>query len=133
MSHTLISAAGIVVAAVVAGDVIAQSTPNVPMPEVIVETHRAVSTQIGTTSSGIPIHDVSMGYTVTAEGLDLSTPAGSRAMEARVSQAATAACQELARRWPNSSTTDTQCIRQATDRAMAQVRQLENEAVKARR
>ena len=82
--------AGTVAGVVVAGNVIAQ---NVPMPEVIVETHRAVSTRIGSTSGGIPIHEVSMGYTVTAEGLDISTPIGAQAFEARVSHAAMAACQ----------------------------------------
>src|SRR5262249_33726098 len=81
---------------VVAGNVIAQ---NVPMPEVIVEAHRAVSTRIGTTSQGVPINEVSMGYTVTAEGLDISTDIGKRAFEARISHAAMAACQEITRRF----------------------------------
>ncbi|MBV8974685.1 MAG: hypothetical protein JOY74_06150, partial [Sinobacteraceae bacterium] len=88
MNRKLIVAA-MVAGLVYAGNVIAQ---NVPMPEVIVETHRAVSTRIGTSSGGIPIHEVSMGYTVTAEGLDISTPVGARAFEARVSHAAMAAC-----------------------------------------
>jgi UrcA family protein len=121
--------AGAVAGVVVASDVIAQ---NVPMPEVIVETHRLVSTRIGTTSSGIPIKDVSMGYTVTAEGLDISTPIGRQAFEARVSQAAMAACQELGRRFRNARPSDAECARQATERAMAQVRQAEDAAAKGK-
>jgi UrcA family protein len=121
--------AGAVAGVVVAGDVIAQ---NVPMPEVIVETHRMVSTRIGTTSSGIPIKDVSMGYTVTAEGLDISTPIGRQAFEARVSQAAMAACQEITRRFHNATPNDAECARQATERAMAQVRQVEAAAAKGK-
>ena len=112
-----------------AGNVIAQ---NVPMPEVIVETHRAVSTRIGTTSGGIPIHEVSMGYTVTAEGLDITTPTGARAFEARVSHAAMAACQEITRRFHNATPDEAECARQATEKAMAQVRQVEEAAAKAK-
>jgi UrcA family protein len=121
--------AGAVAGVVVAGNVVAQ---NVPMPQVIVETHRAVSTRIGTTSGGIPIHEVSMGYTVTAEGLDISTPIGRQAFEARVSQAAMAACQEISRRFHNARPSDAECARQATERAMAQVRQVEDAAVKGK-
>ena len=126
MNMKLITA-GTVAAAAVAANVIAQ---NVPMPEVIVETHRMVSTRIGTTSSGIPIKGVSMGYTVTAEGLDISTPVGRQAFEARVTQAAMAACQEISQRFHNATPSEAECARQATERAMAQVRQVEAAAAK---
>ena len=118
---------GAVVGVVVAGNVAAQ---NVPMPEVIVETHRMVSTRVGTASGGIPIKDVSMGYTVTAEGLDISTEQGARAFEARISHAAMAACQEIGRRFRNARPSDAECARQATERAMAQVRKAEEAARK---
>lgn len=121
--------AGAVVGLVVAGNVVAQ---NVPMPQVIVETHRMVSTRIGTSSSGIPIREVSMGYTVTAEGLDISTPIGRQAFEARVSHAAMAACQEITRRFRNATPNDAECARQATENAMAQVRQVEDAAAKGK-
>ena len=121
--------AGTVAGVVVAGNVIAQ---NVPMPEVIVETHRTVSTRIGSTSGGIPIHEVSMGYTVTAEGLDISTPIGAQAFEARVSHAAMAACQEISRRFHDARPGDAECARQATENAMAQVRQVEQAAAKGK-
>jgi UrcA family protein len=62
---------------------------------------------------------VSMGYTVTAEALDISTPTGARALEARVSQAAMAACQEITRRFHNATPADAECARQATEKAMA--------------
>ena len=119
--------AGAVGGVVLAGNVIAQ---NVPMPHVIVESHRAVSTRIGSTSGGIPIQDASMGYTVTAEGLDISTEQGAKAFEARISHAAMAACQEIGRRFRNARPSDAECARQATDRAMAQVRQVEAAAAK---
>ena len=119
--------AGAVGGVVLAGNVIAQ---NVPMPHVIVESHRAVSTRIGSTSGGIPIQDASMGYTVTAEGFDISTPIGRQAFEARVSQAAMAACQELGRRFHLPSPGNAECARQATEQAMAQVHQVEDAAAK---
>jgi len=121
MNKKLITA-GTVAALAVSSNVIAQ---NVPMPEVIVETHRMVSTRIGQTASGIPIKDVSMGYTVTAEGLDISTEQGARAFEARISHAAMAACQEIGRRFRNARPSDAECAQQATERAMTQVRQAE--------
>jgi UrcA family protein len=121
--------AGAVAGVVVAGNVVAQ---NVPMPEVIVEAHRAVSTRIGTHASGIPIHEVSMGYTVTAEGLDISTPIGRQAFEARVSQAAMAACREITRQFHNATPNEAECARQATEKAMAQVRQVEGAAAKGK-
>ena len=120
--------AGAVTGIVVAGDLIAQ---NVPMPEVIVETHQAVSTRIGKSSGGIPIHEVSMGYTVTAEGLDISTPIGKQAFEARINHAARAACEEITRRFHNARPGTDECTRLATENAMAQVRQVEAAADKA--
>src|SRR5215469_3463382 len=121
--------AGTVAGVVVAGNVIAQ---NVPMPEVIVEAHRAALTRIGTTSQGVPINEVSMGYTVTAEGLDISTPIGAKAFEARVSHAAMAACQQITSQFHSGRPSDEECARQATEKAMAQVRQVEEAAAKAK-
>ena len=73
-----------------------------------------------------------MGYTVTAEGLDISTPIGRQAFEARVSQAAMAACQEISRQFHNATMkpNEAECARQATENAMAQVRQAEGAAAK---
>lgn len=121
--------AGAVTGVVVAGAVIAQ---NVPMPQVIVDVHQPVSTRIGKSSGGIPIREVSMGYTVTAEGLDISTPIGAQAFEARISQAATAACEEITRRFHTPRPASEECARQATERAMAQVREAEAAAAKGK-
>jgi UrcA family protein len=126
MNKALISAAG-VVAAVVASNALAQTPENA---EVLVESHRVVETSVGKSTSGVPIVDVSMGYTVTSKGLDISTAQGARAFEARVRDAATTACLELGKRYPNSSTSDTDCIKQATDKALAKAHQLEDAAPK---
>ncbi len=112
MKKMLIVSVG-AVAALAAGDVIAQ---NEPMQEVVVEASRLVSTTVvGRSSSGIPVNQVSMGYTVTAQGLDIGTPIGARAFEARVSEAAAVACRDVGRRYPNSGTSDAECVRDATD------------------
>lgn len=116
-----------IAAGVVGGQVLAQ---NVAMPEVVVESHRAVATTIGKTSSGIPIVDVSLGYTVSSQGLDIGTAIGARAFEARVKDAARAACEELGKRYPNSTPSDTDCARSAADKAMVKVHQLEDAASK---
>jgi UrcA family protein len=126
MKKALISAAG-VVAAVVGGNALAQTPENA---EVLVESHRAVETTVGKSYTGIPIVDVSMNYTVTSKGLDIGTPAGAREFEARVKDAATAGCKELGQRYPNSSTSDTECVKKAVDKAMVDARKLEDAAAK---
>ena len=125
--NTVVIAAGTVLALGVGSYVIAQ---NVAMPEVVVESHREVSTMIGKTASGVPVSDVSMGYTVNAKGLDIGTAIGARAFEARVADAARAACEELGKRYPDSTTNDAECTRKATEKAMLKVRQLEDAASK---
>ena len=69
---------------------------------------------------------------MTAEGLDISTPIGAQAFEARVSQAAMAACEEITRRFHNARPGNEECARQATEQAMAQVRQVEAAAAKGK-
>jgi len=98
----------------------------------LMNTLRAALTRIGTTSQGVPINEVSMGYTVTAEGLDISTPIGAKAFEARVSHAAMAACQQITSQFHSARPSDEECARQATEKAMAQVRQVEEAAAKAK-
>jgi hypothetical protein len=109
MKKAIISAACLV-GAIAGGNVMAQ---NVAMPEVTVESHRMVETTVGKSTSGIPVVDVSMGYTVSSKGLDISSAIGARAFEARIKDAASAACQELGQRYPNSSTTDQVGVYQA--------------------
>jgi UrcA family protein len=114
------SAAGVLVASVLGGSAIAQT-----QPEVVVQTQRMAATTIGRTATGIPILNISMGYTVSAKGLDLSSHAGALAFERRVSDAALAACKEIGRQYPNSTPPDAECAKVATDKAMVKVHELE--------
>ncbi len=99
-------------------------------PEVTVQASRVIETHVGTTSSGFPILDVSLGYGVSTAGIDLSSHAGALQLEKRVNDAAMAACKELGRRYPGSTPSDKLCAKSASDKAMVRVHELEAAAVK---
>jgi UrcA family protein len=120
MSKRLITVAvGLLAGASLSAVVVAQE-----MGEVSVQASRVVKKVIGTTSSGVPIEDVSLSYGVGTAGLDLSTSAGAAELQKRVGNAATAACKELGRQFPSSTTSDAECIKKATDKAMVRVNEL---------
>jgi UrcA family protein len=123
----LVAATGVIAGAVASA--VAQTTSD-ETPEVTVQSSRMVSSTIGRSSSGIPIVNVSLSYTVTAVGLDLSSLAGAREFEKRVAEAAMAACKEISQRYPDSSPDDRACARAATDKAMVKVHELEAAAAK---
>jgi len=113
MSKRLIKVAVGLLAAVSVTGVIAQE-----MGEVTVQASRVVKKTIGTTASGIPIQDISLSYGVSTAGIDLSTSAGAASLQKRVGDAAKAACKELGRQYPDSQTSDADCVKNATDKAM---------------
>jgi UrcA family protein len=126
MRNTHITAAlAALVASALGGNVLAQTTQ-----EVVVTTSKIVEKSAGRTSSGVPIKDVSLAYGVSPAGLDLSSASGAREFEKRVSDVALEACQELGKRYPDATPTDAQCAKAATDKAMAQVRKMEDAAAK---
>jgi UrcA family protein len=120
MSKRLIKVAvGLLATGAVTGIVIAQD-----MGEVTVQASRVVKKTIGTTASGIPIQDISLSYGVSTAGLDLTSSAGAAALQKRIGDAAKAACKELARQYPDNSTSDADCVKNATDRAMVKVNEV---------
>ena len=94
------------------------------MGEVTVQAQRVVKKVIGRTSSGIPIEDISLSYGVSTTGLDLSSSAGAAQLKKRVTDAANAACKELGRQYPDATTSDAECVKNATDKAMVRVNEL---------
>ncbi len=94
------------------------------MGEVTVQASRVVSKTVGTTASGIPIVDVSLSYGVSAKDLDLASHSGAMELQKRVADAATAACKELSRQYPNSTTSDADCVKTATAKAMVKVNEM---------
>ena len=116
---------GVLATSIGAGSALAQTTP-----EVTVTSTKAVEKTVGKTYTGVPIVDVSLSYGVSTKGLDLTSSNGRAEFEKRVSDAATEACQELGKRYPGSTPTDAQCAKAATEKAMAQVHQVEDAATK---
>jgi UrcA family protein len=100
------------------------------MGEVTVQASRVVTKVVGKTSSGIPIEDVSLSYGVSAKDLDLSTHAGAMALQKRVADAASAACKELSRQYPDSTPSDADCVKASTAKAMVRVNELVTAAAK---
>lgn len=94
------------------------------IPEVTVQASRVVEKQVGRTSTGIPIVDVSLSYGVSYAGLDLVTNAGVMELEKRVKDAAMQACKELSRQYPISAQSDADCAKAAADKAMVKVHEL---------
>lgn len=96
-----------------------------PPPEVKVVASRALNTKSARTANGVPIHAVLLGFGVKSDGLDLASHEGHVKLERRVADAAKAACRELGKKYPKSTPTDAQCAKETTDRAMAEVQELE--------
>jgi UrcA family protein len=110
---------GLVAAAFTGNILLAQQ-----VPEVTVQASRVVEKQVGRTSTGLPIVDVSLSYGVSYAGLDLVTNAGVMELEKRVKDTAMKACKELSRQYPISDQTDQECAKAATDKAMVKVHEL---------
>ena len=76
------------------------------------------------TSSGIPVVEVSLSYSVSAAGVDPAASAGEAELARRVDVAAGAACREISRQYPDATPSDAECARQAAGKAMVKVREL---------
>lgn len=102
------------------------------LEEVVVEAHHAVtSKQVGRTSSGIPVVEMSVSYRVSTEGLDLSKQVGLEQMEKRVKDAVLSACKDISREWPFAAPTDEECARDAAHKPLEKVHELAHAAAKA--
>lgn len=93
--------------------------------EVQVQANRIVNTKVvGRSPSGVPITEISVTYRVSLGDLNLATHSGATAAEQRLSDAALAACRQIARQYPDSTPSDRQCAKEASDRAMAKLHEL---------
>ena len=121
------AAVGVSAAALISSGTVAQT-----VEEVTVQATRNVSTKlVGTTSSGIPIREVSLSYGVSTSGLDLATVAGAEELDKRINDAALAACQEVGRQYPKSTPGDAECAQAAAKKAMVTAHELVHAANKA--
>lgn len=122
MTRILIAAAGVLLTSTF----LATAVRAQDMGEITVQASRAVVTTVGKSASGVPIQDISLSYGVSTKGLDLASYAGATELKKRVADAAAAACDEIKRQYPNrpSSTTDIECVKTASDKAMVQANAL---------
>jgi len=121
--RSMLFAVGMFATSLVVGGALAQTATPEAMPTVTVESSRQVNTTIE--RGRVPVVRVSLSYTVTAQGVDLTSKAGAQEFEKRVSDAAMAACKELGTKYPGSTPDDAQCAKAATADAMAKVHVLE--------
>ena len=103
------------------------------LEEITVQGTRMVTTEeVGHTSvAGIKINDVSLSYGVSTAGLDFGSHAGVLEAQKRVKGVAESACKELAKRYPDGTPSDAECVKAATDKAMVKVNELAKAARKA--
>lgn len=66
--------------------------------------------------------------TISAAGLDLSTPSGAASLEQRVNDAALAVCQEITKLAPNAVPDESTCAKEAAKKAMEKAKSLETAA-----
>ena len=96
-----------------------------PLETVIVTGSRGLTQkEAGKTSSGLPIQEVSLSYTVRIADLDPNSDAGRVEIKKRVLTAAKAACAEIARLALGNPTSpsDDACVKKAVEAAMAKIK-----------
>jgi len=117
---------GALAATLIGATAVAQKTEDVTVQATRIP---AVKT-VGHTMSGIPINEMSLSYRISTAGLDLASHAGAMGLEKRVQDAAMEVCKELGKKYPNSTPNDAQCAKEAGDKAMVKVHELEAAAAK---
>jgi UrcA family protein len=115
----------ILISCAVIGSVSAQT-----LPEIVVTSSRTVATETGQMPGGTPIVRVSLSYTVSAKGMDLSSQDGKAKFEKAVGDAALKACDAIHNQFPETNPSVQECAQQAKDKAMPKVHELEAKAAK---
>jgi UrcA family protein len=85
---------------------------------------RAVRQQVGRTAGGAQLEIISLTRHVSYADLDLAMYAHVLELEKRVNEMAQTACEQLAALYPLAETETPECVRQAAEGAMTQVRQV---------
>lgn len=119
-THPRIWVAGLVAAAIGGLASTLAIAADTDVEQITVRAERATSTQVGRTSSGVPILQYELSYKVASKDLDLATAGGADALKQRVHEAAKSACADLDRLYPGVQA-DPDCARKAVDEAMPAV------------
>jgi UrcA family protein len=117
---------GALAAALIGGAAVAQQAEDVTVQATRIPNIKTV----GHTMSGIPIKEMSLSYRISTAGLDLASHAGAMGLEKRVQDAAMEVCRELGKKYPDSTPNDADCAKEAADKAMVQVHELEAASAK---
>jgi UrcA family protein len=116
IEKTSVRASGVVALATVIGGLLSVSAfaADANVEEITVRAERATKTQVGRTSSGVPVLQYELGYKVGFDDLDLATESGAAALKQRLLDAAKSACADLDRLYPGVEP-DRDCVRKAAD------------------
>jgi UrcA family protein len=88
--------------------------------DITVRAERATVEKVGRTSSGVPIRQYELGYTVSYGDLDLASEGGASALKQRVHEAAQSACADLDKLYPMVPP-DRDCARNAEKEAAPEI------------
>lgn len=97
-----------------------------PLTEVIVEAPKITHTGAKAAPLGAAVDLAAIRYRVSYGDLNLATPAGAKALEERINEAAKRACKQLEDSLPPNSFAaqgDPPCVKTAVDGAMKQARE----------
>lgn len=112
-------AIALLAAAAVCGGALAQD-----LGDVTVQASNVERSEIGKSSSRIPLLALSVTHVISAADLDLRTSEGMSKLQDRVEEAAEHGCREISMAYRNAKPNDQTCARQATSETMARVREL---------
>jgi UrcA family protein len=100
-----------------------------PVQEIVVTARSDLAVKpAGSSTSGVPIVDMSISYGVSYAGLDLASAVGAAELEKRVIDAAKEACKEISAKRPfqKFSTSEAECAKEAAEKALVKVHDLGN-------
>lgn len=91
------------------------------LPTITIGAGVMTKTDIGTSSSGVPLEKVTITHRVSYADLNLATHAGAAELQRRVKETARAACKQLHELYPLEANDTFQCAKSAVAQASAQV------------
>jgi UrcA family protein len=109
-------------ACVVASAPVAAQRVGDPIFQITVIAPRLVRQEVGRTNGGAPVEMISLTRRVDYKDLDLKQQVSVAELETRVKEVAEEACAQLARAYPLSDPQTPECVKDAVQNAMAEVK-----------
>jgi len=117
-AHRLVGLVATSMALVTAAGSAAAQEP-IPLEGITVTAERMMTVE---KSTGVVEKSLTIRTLVNYSDLDITTESGRKQLEARITEAASDACTELDKLLPNRTLEHGNCVREATERAMAGVK-----------